>query len=117
MVMSIKLSGKPNNDKGLISEGRVPTQAAQSRKTQNPLSRYKRSFRLLNYQPLKLMFACGDSYLFCVHMNPCWCIMQRDNIAIGFPFEMHNMLERFSPALRSNVSSNFSTVDDMWLEF
>lgn len=62
VVMSIKLSGKPNSGKGLISEGRVPTPAAQSRKKQNSLSRYKRSFRLLNYQSLKLVLVCGDRY-------------------------------------------------------
>lgn len=43
--------------------------------------------------------------------------MQKESFTIGFPFEIHDTLERFSPALKANVASDFPTADDIWLEF
>ena len=43
--------------------------------------------------------------------------MQKESLTIGFPFEIHDTLERFSPALKANVASDFPTADDIWLDF
>lgn len=43
--------------------------------------------------------------------------MQKEKIAIKFPFEMHDTLEKFTPKLKAKVLSDFPTADDIWLEF